>query len=232
MNDPMQTLNRAMRQNGLIRFMEHFQARFPTTHMKDMVVDSMRPDRTMTVQGRPVVNFGSDSFLGLDQDPRVKEAVVRGTREWGTHNGASRAFSSVEANIRAEEKLARWLGTEAVLIYPSVTLANMGAIPGLVGKQDLLVVDEQAHNSIQEGAKIARANGTRVVCFSHCDPVALAHVLEVHQPYRCGLVAIDGVYSMTGALPPLADLNAVALAHDAVLYVDDAHGTGILGRQG
>src|SRR6266851_4400873 len=191
MNDPMQTLNRAMRQNGLIRFMEHFQARFPTTHMKDMVVDSMRSDRTMTVQGRPVVNFGSDSFLGLDQDPRVKEAVVRGTREWGTHNGASRAFSSVRANETAEEKLAQWLGAEAVLMYPSVTLANMGAIPGIVGRQDLLIVDEHAHNSIQEGAKIAKSNGVPLITFSHCDPVDLERALAAAGDYRIALVCID-----------------------------------------
>jgi 7-keto-8-aminopelargonate synthetase-like enzyme len=228
----MQKLAGVLRRNGLVRFLEHYAELFPTSHLKDVVVEEMGANREIRALGRRIVNFGSDSFLGLDQDPRVKEAVIRGVREWGTHNGASRAFSSVEANIRAEEKLAQWLGTEAVLIYPSVTLANMGAIPGLVGKQDLLVVDEQAHNSIQEGAKIAKANGVRLATFAHCNPTALKQVLEAHQPYRCGLVAIDGVYSMTGALPPLADLNAVALAHDAVLYVDDAHGTGIMGRQG
>ena len=84
----------------------------------------------------------------------------------------------------------------------------MGAIPGLVGKPDLLVVDEHAHNSIQEGAKIAKANGVRLSCFSHCDPVAPGpRVLKASAPYRCAVVAIDGVYSMSGALPPLAELN-------------------------
>jgi 7-keto-8-aminopelargonate synthetase-like enzyme len=138
----------------------------------------------------------------------------------------------VRANAVAEAKLAAWLGTEAALIYPSVTLANMGAIPGLVGRQDVLVVDEHAHNSIHEGAKIARAGGVRVLSFSHCDPVDLERVLSHAGSYRVAVVAIDGVYSMTGALPPLAELNAVALRHRAVLYVDDAHGTGVLGRQG
>jgi 7-keto-8-aminopelargonate synthetase-like enzyme len=228
----MQKLAEALRQHGLVRFIEHYAERFPATHQKDMVIDSIQPDRTIIVGGRKVVNFGSDSFLGLDQDRRVQEAVIRGTRKWGTHNGASRAFSSVRANIEAEEKIAAWLGTEAALIYPSVTLANLGAIPGLVGRQDVLVVDEHAHNSIQEGARIAKANGVRVLSFSHCDPVALAGVLESAKPYRCALVAIDGVYSMTGELPPLAELNRVALKRDAVLYVDDAHGTGIMGRQG
>jgi len=228
----MQRLVQALHQNGLIRFIEHFAAQFPDTHMKDMVTDDSRPDRTVLINGVRVVNFGSDSFLGLDQDPRVQEAVVRGTRKWGTHNGASRAFASVRANIEAEEKLAQWLGIEAVLIYPSVTLANMGAIPGLVGKPDLLVVDEHAHNSIQEGAKIAKANGTKLALFSHCDPADLVRVLSAAGSYRVALVAIDGVYSMSGALPPLRELDEVCRGHNAVLYVDDAHGTGVLGHKG
>jgi 7-keto-8-aminopelargonate synthetase-like enzyme len=229
---PMQKLAQAMRQHGLVRFIEHYAAQFPTTHLKDVIVEEIRPDRRVVIGGREVVNFGSDSFLGLDQDPRVQDAVKRGVGKWGTHNGASRAFASVRANAVAEEKLAAWLGTEAALIYPSVTLANMGAIPGLVARHDVLVVDEHAHNSIQEGARIAKANGVRVLSFSHCDPVALDQVLAAAGSYRCAVVAIDGVYSMTGALPPLAELNRVALRRNAVLYVDDAHGTGIMGRQG
>jgi 7-keto-8-aminopelargonate synthetase-like enzyme len=228
----MQQLASALRQNGLIRFIEHFAELFPTTHMKDMVVERMGPNRVIEVAGKKVVNFGSDSFLGLDQDPRVQDALRRGIRQWGTHNGASRAFSSVRSNIEAENKLAAWLGTEATLIYPSVTLANLGAIPGLVGRQDVLVVDEQAHNSIQEGAKIAKANGVRVVSFSHCNPQALEKTLEGAGDYRCAVVALDGVYSMSGELPPLAELNQVCLKRRAVLYVDDAHGTGVMGRQG
>jgi len=230
----MQALADALRQNGLVKFLDHFRKLFPNSksHLKDLVVDRLGPDRVMEVEGRTVVNFGSDSFLGLDQDPRVREAVKRGVESWGAHNGASRAFSSVRANAVAEDKLAAWLGTEAALIYPSVTLANMGAIPGLVGRQDLLVVDEQAHNSIQEGAKIAKANGVRVVTFSHCSPAGLKKALEEAGDYRVAVVAIDGVYSMTGELPPLAELNAVALDRRAVLYVDDAHATGVIGRQG
>jgi 7-keto-8-aminopelargonate synthetase-like enzyme len=233
MNDtPMQKLAQAVRQHGLVRFVEHFQQLFPDCHLKDMVVDEVDAHRGMVVAGHRVINFGCDSFLGLDQDARVKEALIRGVQKWGTHNGASRAFSSVRANAEAEEKLAAWLGTEATLIYPSVTLANMGAVPGLVGRRDLLVVDEQAHNSIQEGARIAKANGVPVVSFAHCNPDDLEAVLSAAGEYRVALVAIDGVYSMSGALPPLHELNEVATRHNAVLYVDDAHGTGVLGRHG
>jgi 7-keto-8-aminopelargonate synthetase-like enzyme len=228
----MQSLTLAMRQHGLVRLVEHYAELFPGCHLKDVVVDGIDADRVIQVNGRRVVNFGSDSFLGLDQDSRVREALVRGVQRWGTHNGASRAFSSVRANVDAEEKLASWLGTEATLIYPSVTLANLGALPGLVSKRDLLVVDQHAHNSIQEASRIARGNGVRVETFSHCDPEDLERVLSLAAPFRVAVVAVDGVFSMTGVLPPLAELRRVAVHHNAVLYVDDAHGTGVLGQQG
>ena len=229
---PMQNLTQAIRQHALVRFVEHYAREYPDAHLKDLIVDDLGPHREMDVAGRHIINFGSDSFLGLDQDARVQNAIMNGLKRWGTHNGASRAFSSVRSNDEAEAKLASWLGTEAALIYPSVSLANMGAIPGLVSKRDLLVIDEHAHNSMQEGAKIAQANGVRVLMFSHCDPDDLQRVLTGAGEYRVAVVAIDGVYSMTGALPPLARLNEVCLRHNAVLYVDDAHGTGVLGRQG
>jgi 7-keto-8-aminopelargonate synthetase-like enzyme len=231
-NTPMLNLAQAMRQHGLVRLIEAFCEQFQGDHLKDLVVDAMGPKREMTVKGREVINFGSDSFLGLDQDERLKQALHDGIEKWGSHNGASRAFASVEANERAEQKLAHWLGTEDVLIYPSVSLANLGALPGLVGKGDLLVIDEHAHNSMQDGAKIAQASGVPVVQFSHRDPADLKRVLSSAGKYRIAVVALDGVYSMSGALPPLADLNDVALEHNAVLYVDDAHGTGVLGSHG
>ncbi len=228
----MHNLAHALRQHGLVRFLDHFARHNPNTHLKDLVVDSLGPNREMQVNGRHVINFGSDSFLGLDQDARVKEALVRGVHRWGAHNGASRAFASVRPNEEAEAKLAAWLGVEDTLIYPSVTLANVGALPGLVSRRDLLVVDEHAHNSIQEGAKIAQGNGARVATFHHCNPADLERVLGSHAPYRVAVVAIDGVYSMTGALPPLVQLNEVCKRHNAVLYVDDAHATGVMGHKG
>jgi len=137
---PLQQLALAVRQNGLVRFIDHYAALFPKAHLKDVIVDEIGADRAITIAGRRVINFGSDSFLGLDQDHRVQEALIRGTKKWGTHNGASRAFASVRANAEAEDKLARWLGTEAALIYPSVTLAHVGGLPGRVGRHELHVV--------------------------------------------------------------------------------------------
>jgi 7-keto-8-aminopelargonate synthetase-like enzyme len=96
----------------------------------------------------------------------------------------------------------------------------------------VIVLDEHAHSSMQEAAKIARSNGSKVATFAHNDPVSLEKVLESQRPYRCALVCIDGVYSMSGMIPPMAELNEVAQGNDAVLYIDDAHGTGVLGEQG
>ena len=156
---PIDELMRALKQNTLVRIFEGFEKTHPDDHLKDLVVDEMGAGRDMVVEGRRVTNFGSDSFLGLDRDPRVIQAIHRGLDRWGSHNGASRAFASVRSNLEAEEKLAVWLGVESTLIYPSVTLANHGAIPGLVGRKDVVVMDELAHNSIQEGARLAQAGG-------------------------------------------------------------------------
>ena len=212
--------------------MDHFRRLYPDIHMKDLVVEEMGPGRLVRILGRQVVNFGSDSFLGLDQDPRVQQSIIDGVGKWGTHNGSSRMFASVEANVRAEEKIAAWLGLEAALIFPSVTLVNAGAIPGLVTKTDVIIADEFAHNSIQEGIKIARSNGSRAFVFRHNDVAHLEETLVLARPYQHALITIDGVYSMSGELPPFQQIDEIARRHDAILYVDDAHGTGVLGRHG
>ena len=146
------------------------------------MIDEAGPGREIVVLGRCIVNFGSDSFLGLDRDPRVQDAIRRGLVRWGTHNGCSRAFASVRANIEAESKIAEWLGVESVLIHPSVMLTNLGAIPGLTSRHDAIVLDEQAHSSMQEAAKIARSNGAKVGTFAHSDPDSLAQTLEGMRP--------------------------------------------------
>lgn len=229
---PLDGLIASLAKAGMTRFFRRMFDDYPDLLMKDQTVEDVRPGREVKLAGRWVVNFGSDSFLGLDQDERVKAALERGVRRWGTHNGGSRAFSSVEPNVRAERKIAAWLGTEAALVYPSVTLANTGALPGLVARQDVLVADQFAHNSIDEGVKLAKARGVRTAKFAHNDPAALEEALRALAPYRFAVVAVDGVYSMSGKLPPLAEFRRVAREHKACLYVDDAHATGVLGEAG
>jgi 7-keto-8-aminopelargonate synthetase-like enzyme len=232
MAEPLDRLIDALNGTGMTRFFRRLFDDFPDLLMKDLTVEEVGPDRTFKLGGRWVVNFGSDSFLGLDQDARLKAAVERGVRDWGTHNGSSRAFSSVEPNRRAERKIAAWLGAEAALMYPSVTLANIGALPGLVTRHDVLVADQFAHNSIDEGLKLAKARGVRTAKFAHNDPDALEETLRGLRPYRHALVAVDGVYSMSGRLPPLAEFRRVAREHNGCLYVDDAHANGVLGEHG
>jgi glycine C-acetyltransferase len=221
-----------LRQSKLVRFYEFVAERFAAIHLKYLAVAAVGPNREMRVGGHDLVNFGFDSFLGLDQEPRVKDALIRGARQWGTQFGASRAFASCQIEADLENKIACWMGTEAAMIFPSVTLANMGALPALVEPQDLIVLDEFAHNSIVEAAKIAQANGVRVVSFAHNDPAALERKLVESRPYRTAIVAIDGVYSMSGAIADMVGLNAVAKRHDAVLFVDDAHATAVSGDHG
>ena len=232
MTVPLDRLISSLSRTGMTRFFQKLFQDFPDLLMKDQTVEAVRPDRTFKLAGRWVSNFGSDSFLGFDQDPRVQEAIERGVRDWGTHNGSSRAFSSVAPNVVAEEKIAAWLGTESALIYPSVTLANQGALPGLVTRHDVIVADQFSHNSIDEGTKIAKARGVRTAKFAHNDVGDLERTLAGLRPYRHAVIAVDGVYSMSGHLPPLRDFQKVAVRNDAILYVDDAHGTGVLGGQG
>ncbi len=232
MSLPLDRLIGSLSRTGMTRYFVRLFADYPDLLMKDLTVEAVRPNRTMKVADQWVANFGSDSFLGLDADRRVQKALKRGVKAWGTHNGTSRAFSKVLAHEQAERRIADWMGTNAALIYPSVSLANMGALPGLVSRNDVIVADQFAHNSIDEGLKIAKARGVRTAKFAHNSAVDLARVLAEMRPYRHAVIAIDGVYSMSGALPPLADFQHIALRNNAILYVDDAHGTGVLGKRG
>ncbi|MBA4064073.1 MAG: hypothetical protein C0501_10245 [Isosphaera sp.] len=232
MSDPLHRLVGSLARTGLTRLFRRLLDDAPDLFLKDLTVEAVGPDRMVRVGGRWVRNFGSDSFLGLDQHPAVVDAVARGVRDWGTHNGTSRAFSSVAPQREAEARVAAWLGAEDAVIYPSVTLANAGALPALATRHDVIASDQHAHNSIEEGARLAKARGVRTAKFAHNDPADLDRTLHGLRPFRHAVVAVDGVYSMSGALPPLQQLQAVARGHDGFLYVDDAHGTGVLGTRG
>lgn len=198
-------------------------------HLKDLLIDATSDDRRIEVDGQTVWNFGSDSFLGLDRHPRVYEAIRAALPEWGAHNGASRAFSSPVLVDEAERKLAAWLGVADTFIFPSVTLANIGLIPAIAGPGDLLVVDRESHDSVHQGARLAAAGGARLEVIPTPDPEIVA---DRFARADGGILAIDGVYSMSGRTPPLAELDAAVRRHGGVMYVDDAHGTGVVGDRG
>ncbi len=230
--DALAPLKARLRQDKFVRLMFEMERRYPGAHLKLLLADELTDRRRLRVGSRQLWNFGSDSFLGLDRDRRVQAAIADALPRWGTHNGASRAFSSVALCEQAERRLARWLGVADTLIFPSVTLANIGLLPALAGAGTLLAVDRRAHQSVQQGATLAAANHGVVRRELHpCTGAALRELLHAEAPPTC-LVATDGVYSMAGTSPPLADLDRAARDHGGTLYVDDAHGAGVFGPRG
>jgi glycine C-acetyltransferase len=201
------------------------------THLKDLPVESMTDERRAVIEGREVWNFGSDSFLGLDRDPRLLDAIRQTLPAWGSHNGASRAFSCPAMTDEAEARLARWLGVADTFIFPSVTLANIGLLPAITGRGDLLLVDRESHDSVHQAARLAAAGGATLCELPAATPEALRRAARGHR-HRGLVLAIDGVYSMSGRTPPLAELDRAVRELGGMLYVDDAHGTGVVGRRG
>ncbi|MCP5070053.1 MAG: 8-amino-7-oxononanoate synthase [bacterium] len=185
----------------------------------------------MSVDGRDVLLFAGSNYLDLAQHPEVGEAAVRAAHEHGTAAGGSRLITGNLAIHEALEcELAAFLGTESALVFNTGYMANVGVIPSLVGKGDVVVSDALNHASIIDGCRLSQAE-TRV--FPHGDLEALASLLaRAEGTFRRILVAIDGVYSMDGDVAPLTDIIALARKHGAMTLLDDAHGTGCLGAAG
>lgn len=230
-NAAIEQLKERLGEDRVTRLALMFLDRYEGAHLKDTVVDWMDDQRRLRMCGKTAINFGCDSLLGLDRDPRIQKALVDSLEEWGLHNGASRAFHNAALCEEAEHRLAKWLNVEDTLIYPSVTLANVGLLPALAGKGDLLVVDRQSHDTLWQGGKIAAQNGATLKELHPCSGDALRRILE-SEDYEACVVAVDGVYSMTGDIPPLDELDRITREFGGILYVDDAHGTAVVGPHG
>ncbi len=186
------------------------------------------------VDGREVLILCSNNYLGLTTHPKLKEAAIQATRKYGVGSGAVRAISgTMDLHMELERRLAKFKGSEASLTYPTGFQANSGLIPQLVGEQDLIISDELNHGSIIDGVRLSR--GERTV-YKHNDMDDLAKVLneaEKHAPqYRRILIITDGVFSMDGDIAPLDQVAKLSAEHGAMVYVDDAHGEGVLGEGG
>jgi glycine C-acetyltransferase len=200
------------------------------TYRRMRVLDGLQGPR-MIVDGREVLLFAGSNYLDLARHPKVVEAAERATREWGCAAGGSRLITGNLAIHEAlEVELAQFFGREAALAFNTGYMANVGVIPALVGAGDVLVSDELNHASIIDGAKLAR---TEVAVFRHGDVDSFAETLSrVRAKARRILVAVDGVYSMDGDVAPVAEIVKRAHEADAMVLLDDAHGTGILGARG
>ncbi|MBC7242738.1 MAG: glycine C-acetyltransferase [Anaerolineae bacterium] len=189
------------------------------------------PGAWMVVDGRKVLNFCTNNYLGLATHPRLKEAAIKAIQEWGAGPAAVRSIAGTQRlHLELEERLARFKGVEAALYVQSGFCANQAAIPPLVGPEDVIFSDELNHASIIDGCRLSRA---KIVVYKHCDPQDLEEKVKEHLPnYRRGLLVTDGVFSMDGDIAPLDKLYEVAEKYGLITMVDDAHGEGVLGRGG
>jgi len=186
-------------------------------------------DTWVTVDGRRVLLLCSNNYLGLANHPALAEAVARAAREHGAGAGASRLVSgSLAIHHALEERLARFKRTEAALLFPSGYHANIGTITVLAGKGDAVFSDALNHASIIDGCRLS---GAAVYVYPHADVVALERLLR-DSTARRRLIVTDSIFSMDGDQAPLREICAVAAAHDAMVMVDEAHATGVLGPSG
>lgn len=188
------------------------------------------PTNTITLDGHYVVNLGSNNYLGLSTHPRVISAAASAVMVYGAGASGSRLLSgNMHAYTTLETNLAEIKRTEAALVFSSGYAANTSIIPVLAGEGDLILSDALNHASIIDGCRLSRA--TKKI-YRHCDIEHLKTLLAESSDFRQRLIVTDGVFSMDGDIAPLQDIYEIALNYNAMLLVDDAHGFGVLGKDG
>lgn len=193
-------------------------------------VISSAQDTEVIINGRRVLMLGSNSYLGLTNDPRVKEAVKAAVAKYGSGCAGSRFLNgTLDIHVQLEEKLAELVQKEAVLLFSTGFQVNLGTLSALVGKGDYVIADKSDHASIVDGCLLSQG---RFLRFPHKDLCALEARLQSLDPDAGKLIVVDGVFSMEGDIIQLPELVQIAEKYNAVVMVDDAHGIGVLGRQG
>jgi len=182
------------------------------------------------IKGKKFIMFGSNNYLGLANDPRMKAAAIDAIKKFGTGVAGSRFLNgNTVLHMELERKLAAFKGREAALIYATGYQMNLGVISALVGKGDFAVIDKLDHASILDGCRLSHGELRR---FKHNSPADLDRVLKEIGPRHGKLVIVDGVFSMEGDICPLPEIVKVVKRHGARLMVDDAHASGVLGKHG
>jgi len=200
------------------------------THFKLRVLQDEQA-AVCTFDGKRVINLASNNYLGLTTHPKLREAALEATRKFGVGSGAVRTIAgTMSLHMELEEKIARFKNVEACVVFQSGFTANAGTVSAILGKEDFIISDELNHASIIDGARLSRA---KILVFRHKD---VAHAEEQlasikDQPGK-RLMITDGVFSMDGDIGPLPGLCDVAEKYGAIMMVDDAHSSGVLGRQG
>ena len=205
-------------------------ARLKVAHpMVDAVIEEQR-GRQIRVGNQWLTDWASCNYLGLDLDEEVIASIPEYVSRWGTHPSWSRLLGSPRPFVDIEEQLTELLGCEDVLAMPTITHIHMSVIPVLAGNGTIFL-DGRAHKTIYDGAMVAAGRGATVVRFRHNDPDHLEELIRASDNTGPRLIAMDGVNSMTGNAPDLAAFSRIANQYDGLLYIDDAHGFGIVGER-
>jgi 8-amino-7-oxononanoate synthase len=187
-------------------------------------------DTEVMINGRRVIMIGSNNYLGLTTHPKVKEAAAEALRRFGTSCTGSRFLNgTIGLHMELEERLARFTGKEAALVFSTGFQTNLGTISALVGRHDTVIIDYDDHASIVDGCQLSHG---RTIRFRHKDMAGLRRALQKANPRTGRLVVVDGVFSMEGDIAPLPDIAALCKEFGARLMVDDAHSIGVLGENG
>jgi len=184
-----------------------------------------------TIEGKPTIMLSANNYLNLTTHPKVIDAMVEATKKYGSGSGSVRAIAgTMDIHLEAEKKVAEFKKVESSLIYSAGYTANVGLIPTLVsGPQDVIISDQLNHGSIIDGVRLTKAS--RGV-YAHNDMGELEAVLQQHKDSERKLIITDGVFSMDGDMAPLDEIHKLADEYDAMIYVDDCHGEGVLGDGG
>ena len=192
-------------------------------------IDSAQ-DTEVMMDGKKVLMFGSNSYMGLTYDKRIVEAAIAATRKYGTGCAGSRLLNgTLDLHVQLEKELAAFLGKEECLVFTTGFTVNEGVIPTLVDRKDYIICDDRDHASIVDGRRLSFANQLK---YKHNDMEALEKELKKCNPESVKLIIVDGVFSMEGDLAPLKEIVELKKKYNASIMVDEAHGMGVFGRQG
>ncbi len=191
---------------------------------------STEQDTEVIIDGQQLLMLGSNSYLGLTNHPRVKEAAIKAIEKYGTGCAGSRFLNgTLDIHLELEEEISSFVGQESALLFSTGFQTNLGIIATLVGKGDYVIADKSDHASIVEGCRLALGKTKR---YRHNSMEDLTHVLK-RIPEEAGImIVVDGVYSMEGDLAPLPEICSLAQEFGARVMVDDAHGLGVMGEKG